>query len=171
MHERIDREIEAAKKGKPARIIAKMNGLVEPEIIRKLYAASQAGVKIDLIVRAMCSLRPGVPGLSDNITVRSVIGRFLEHHRVFYFHHQGDSEIFLSSADWMERNLFKRVEVAFPIRDKKLKARVLDHLEGYLADTAQSWVMQADGSYLRAEPAKNSKTPVKAMQLRLLEET
>ncbi len=171
MHERIDREIEAAKKGKPARIIAKMNGLVEPEIIRKLYAASQAGVKIDLIVRAMCSLRPGVPGLSDNIAVRSVIGRFLEHHRVFYFHHQGDSEIFLSSADWMERNLFKRVEVAFPIRDKKLKARVLDHLEGYLADTAQSWVMQADGSYLRAEPAKNSKTPVKAMQLRLLEET
>ncbi|HKY93324.1 MAG TPA: polyphosphate kinase 1 [Nevskiaceae bacterium] len=169
MHERIERETESAKKGKPARIIGKMNGLVEPEIIRKLYAASQAGVKVDLIVRGMCSLRPGVPGLSENIRVRSIIGRFLEHHRAFYFHHDGNYEIWLSSADWMERNLFRRVEVAFPVKDRKLRARVLEHLEGYLADTAQSWLLQSDGSWARAEAPVGAEAP-KPVQVRLLEE-
>ncbi|MGQ0622015.1 MAG: polyphosphate kinase 1 [Panacagrimonas sp.] len=168
MHDRIERETEAARKGKPARIIAKMNALVEPEIIRRLYTASQAGVQIDLIVRAMCSLRPGVAGLSENIRVRSIVGRFLEHHRVFCFHHDGNPEVWLSSADWMERNLFRRVEVAFPVFDKKLRARVVEHLEAYLADTAQSWILQADGSYTRAEvPAGPAPKPV---QVRLLEE-
>jgi polyphosphate kinase len=151
MHARIEREIEAAKKNKPARIIAKMNGLVEPEMIAQLYAASQAGVQVDLIVRGMCSVKPGVTGLSDNIRVISVIGRFLEHHRVFYFEHSaaGEPEVYLSSADWMERNLFKRVEVAFPLLDKGIRAQVVEHLLGYLADASQSWALQAEGSYLR----------------------
>lgn len=168
MHDRIEREADAARKGKPARIIGKMNALVDPEIINRLYAASQAGVKIDLIVRGMCSLRPGVAGLSENISVRALVGRFLEHHRVFCFHHDGNPEVWLSSADWMERNLFRRVEVAFPLKDKKLKARVLEDLEAYLADTAQSWVLQADGNYVRAEtPASGATKPV---QLRLMED-
>ena len=168
MHERIERETESARKGKPARIVAKMNSLVESDIINRLYAASQAGVKIDLIVRGMCSLRPGVAGLSENIRVRSIIGRFLEHHRVFCFHHDGNPEVWLSSADWMERNLFRRVEVAFPLKDKKLRARVLEHLEAYLADTAQSWHLQSDGSYVRAEiPPGVAGKPV---QMRLMED-
>jgi polyphosphate kinase len=171
VHDRIERETEAARKGKPARIVAKMNSLVEPEIISRLYAASQAGVKIDLIVRGMCSLRPGVAGMSDNIRVRSVVGRFLEHHRVFYFHHEGTPEVWLSSADWMERNLFRRVEVAFPLKDRKIRARVIEHLEGYIADTAQSWLLQSDGSYLRAEPARRgSDAAAKPIQLRLMED-
>ncbi len=170
MQARIDREIEHAKKGKPARIIAKMNSLVEAEMIKKLYEASQAGVKIDLIVRAMCSVRPGVPGLSENITVRSVIGRFLEHHRVFYFHNDGVGEVLLSSADWMERNLYRRVEVAFPIRDKKLRTKVLDELNAYVADTAQSWVLQPNGQYVRATPAREAE-PGKPVQLQFLEDS
>lgn len=168
MHERIEREAEAARKGKPARIVAKMNALVDPEIISHLYDASQAGVSIDLIVRGTCSLRPGVAGLSDNIRVRSIIGRFLEHHRVFCFHHDGNPEVWLSSADWMERNLFRRVEVAFPLKDRKIRARVLEHLEAYTADTAQSWVLQPDGTYVRAQtPAGSTGIPV---QQRLMEE-
>lgn len=168
MHERIEREAEAARKGKPARIVAKMNALVDPEIISHLYDASQAGVSIDLIVRGTCSLRPGVAGLSDNIRVRSIIGRFLEHHRVFCFHHDGNPEVWLSSADWMERNLFRRVEVAFPLKDRKIRARVLEHLEAYTADTAQSWVLQPDGTYVRAQtPAGITGIPV---QQRLMEE-
>ena len=151
MHARIEREIAHAEAGKPARLIAKMNSLVEPEIIKKLYAASRAGVKIELLVRGMCSLRPGVAGLSENITVRSIIGRFLEHHRVFYFLNNGEEEVWLSSADWMERNLFRRVEVAFPVLDKALRARLLQHLEAYVVDTAQSWLLQQDGRYLRLE--------------------
>ena len=166
--DRIDREIAHAKAGKPARIIAKMNSLVEAEMIKKLYEASQAGVKIQLIVRAMCSVRPGVPGLSENITVRSVVGRFLEHHRAVYFHNDGKSELFLSSADWMERNLYKRVEIAFPIKDKKLRARILDQLEAYLADTAQSWSLQSDGRYVRTAVAGE---PLgKPVQIQFLEE-
>lgn len=168
MQARIDREIAHAREGRPARIIAKMNSCVEAEMIRKLYEASQAGVKIDLIVRAMCSVRPGVPGLSDHITVRSVIGRFLEHHRVFHFHNDGKPEVFLSSADWMERNLYRRVEVAFPIRDKKLRKRVIEQLQAYLDDTAQSWLLQPDGRYVRAAaPAAGKARPV---QLQFLEE-
>jgi polyphosphate kinase len=168
VHDRIERETEAARRGKPARIVAKMNSLVEPEIISHLYAASQAGVKIDLIVRGMCSLRPGVPGLSDNIRVRSVIGRFLEHHRVFCFHHEGTPEVWLSSADWMERNLFRRVEVAFPLKDRKIRARVLEHLEAYVADTAQSWLLRSDGSYVRAESSGGHSG--KPVQLRLMDD-
>ena len=143
------REIEHAVKGKPARIVAKMNGLVEPEMIQRLYAASKAGVKVDLLVRGMCSLRPGVKGLSENIRVHSVIGRFLEHHRVFHFENAGEAEVFLSSADWMERNLFKRVEVAFPLLDKKLRTQVIEQLQAYVGDTAQSWTLKDDGSYSR----------------------
>ncbi|MDI3260636.1 MAG: polyphosphate kinase 1 [Sinobacteraceae bacterium] len=166
LRERIEREIANHQKGKPARIIAKMNALVEAEMIQALYQASNAGVPIDLIVRSMCSLRPGVPGLSENIRVRSVVGRFLEHSRVFYFANGGEPELWLSSADWMERNLFRRVEVAFPVLDQKIRKRVIGELEAYLADTAQSWLLQPDGSYRRAE-AEAGAQPV---QLRLLEE-
>jgi polyphosphate kinase len=144
----IQREIDFAGKGKPARIIAKMNSLVEPGIIEALYRASQAGVKIDLIVRGICCLKPGVKGVSDNIQVRSIIGRFLEHSRIFYFHNDNDYEIFLSSGDWMDRNFFRRVETCFPIEDKRLKKKVLkEGLQLYLSDNTQSWVLQSDGSY------------------------
>ncbi|WP_051278554.1 polyphosphate kinase 1 [Solimonas flava] len=165
VHAKIEREIELAKKGKPAQIIAKMNALVESEMIQALYRASQAGVKVDLIVRGMCSLRPGVKGLSEHITVRSVVGRFLEHHRVYFFANGGEPELYLSSADWMERNLFKRVEVAFPIADRRLRDRIVGDLHGYLQDTAQSWFLQADGSYQRAEKIEG-----KPIQQRLMEE-
>ncbi len=148
MMETIAAEVEAAKAGRKAHIIAKMNSLLEPEIIEALYTASQAGVKVDLIVRGVCALRPGVPGLSENIRVRSVIGRFLEHHRIFYFYAEGGEEIYLSSADWMERNFFRRIEVAFPVLNPTLKRRVLkEGLRSYLADTAQSWLMDSDGRY------------------------
>ena len=164
MHAKISREMEFAARGKPARIVAKMNGLVEPEMITKLYAASKAGVKIDLIVRGMCSLRPGVKGLSENIRVHSVIGRFLEHHRAFHFENGGDAEVYLSSADWMERNLFKRVEIAFPLLDKKIRAQVAEQLMGYVSDTAQSWALEDDGSYARIAGGG------KPVQIKLLEQ-
>lgn len=166
IRERIDHERRQALAGKPARIVAKMNGLVEPETIKTLYEASQAGVQIDLIVRGMCSLRPGVPGLSDNIRVRSVVGRFLEHQRAFWFHNGGHDEVWLSSADWMERNLLRRVEIAFPLRDPEISGRVREHLETYLADTAQSWLLQEDGRYLRAEGPSDAISA----QLRMLAE-
>ncbi len=146
--EAIRAEAEAARAGKRARIIAKMNSLLEPGIINALYDASQAGVKIDLIVRGVCALRPGIKGVSDRIRVRSLVGRFLEHHRVFYFYAGGADKVLLSSADWMERNFFRRIEVAFPILDKKLKRRVIaEGLLIYLADNQQSWEMDSDGSY------------------------
>lgn len=120
-----------------------------------LYSASQAGVKIDLIVRGACCLRPGVPGLSDNITVRSVVGRFLEHSRVYWFGNGGKSEIFCSSADWMERNLLRRVETCFPILEPELAARVFDEeLHNYLRDNQQAWQLHPDGSYSQVVPAK-----------------
>jgi len=150
-------EIEAAQAGKPARIIAKMNSLLEPEIISALYEASAAGVTIDLIVRGVCSLRPGVKGLSENIRVRSVIGRFLEHHRIFYFHADGKQNIYLSSADWMERNFFRRIEISFPVLEPKLKRRVLkEGLKPYLADNCQAWEMNANGEY-RIKPTRRSR--------------
>ena len=150
---KINREAEHARAGQPARIMARMNSLIEPQVIRALYAASQAGVKIDLIVRGVCSLRPGVPGVSDNIQVRSVMGRFLEHSRVFHFHNAGESEVYISSADWMPRNFFRRVEIATPVDDPVLRARVIDEgLERYLADNTQAWVLQKDGSYRRLKP-------------------
>ncbi len=168
LHERIDREIKAAQAGKPARVLAKMNSLVEPQIISHLYEASQAGVQIDLIVRGMCSLRPGVPGLSENIRVRSIVGRFLEHHRVFAFGHGAEPEVWLSSADWMERNLFRRVEIAFPLKDKRLRNQVVSDLEAYLADKAQTWALQADGRYERVKPDNGDKAVV-PVQLRPLQ--
>ncbi len=144
----IRNEARIAKAGKRGHIMAKMNSLLEPEIIKELYAASKAGVKIDLIVRGVCTLRPGVPGLSDNITVRSIVGRFLEHSRIFYFHNEGANDVFLSSADWMDRNFFRRVELCFPIRDVKLKKRVIE--EGFkihLRDNTLAWIMDGDGHY------------------------
>jgi polyphosphate kinase len=165
---RITREVEHARKGKPARIIAKMNALVEPQMIQALYAASQAGVKIDLIVRGICCLRPGVPGVSDNIHVRSIVGRFLEHPRVYWFHNGGREEVYCASADWMDRNFFRRVEVAFPVEDKALRTRIVkEALENYLADNTQAWVLQSDGSYRRLTP---DGAPVHAAQLALLKE-
>ena len=144
----IANEARLAAAGKPGRVIAKMNGLVEEATINALYAASQAGVKIDLIVRGACALRPGVKGLSENISVRSVLGRFLEHHRIWYFRNDGANDVYLASADWMGRNLFRRIEVAWPVLDKKLKQRVIDEgLRAYLDDTADAWTLGADGAY------------------------
>ncbi|WIM06155.1 MAG: polyphosphate kinase 1 [Candidatus Nitricoxidivorans perseverans] len=141
-------ETAAAKAGRKAQIIAKMNSLLEPEIIEALYEASQAGVAVDLIVRGVCALRPGVKGLSENIRVRSVIGRFLEHHRIFYFHADGEEKIYLGSADWMERNFFRRIEVVFPVLDPKLKRRVIkEGLRIFLSDNCQAWEMDSDGTF------------------------
>ena len=147
--EKTRRETEFARQGKPARIIAKMNALVEPQIIQTLYQASMAGVRIDLIVRGICALRPGIRGVSENITVRSIIGRFLEHSRVFYFHNDGSPEIFCASADWMERNFFRRIEVAFPIDRKKHRDRIVEDLEAYIADNTHAWMLRSDGTYER----------------------
>jgi polyphosphate kinase len=158
MIDAIRAETEIAKAGRKAHIIAKMNSLLEPEIIEMLYAASQAGVQVDLIVRGVCCLRPGVPGLSDNIRVRSMIGRFLEHHRIFYFHADGEDKLYLASADWMERNFFRRIEVAFPVLDPKLKRRVIkEGLKSYLADNCQAWDMDGDGQY-RMKPSRRVRT-------------
>ncbi len=151
----IQAEAETARAGQKARIVAKMNSLLEPEVIHALYEASQAGVEIDLIVRGVCALRPGVPGLSEKIRVRSIIGRFLEHHRIFYFHAGGEERVYLSSADWMERNFFKRIELAFPILDPKLKKRVItEGLKFYLADNQQGWEMNSQGAYQRRRSAR-----------------
>ena len=141
-------ETAAAKSGGKGQIIAKMNSLMEPEIIEALYEASQAGVEIDLIVRGVCALRPGVKGLSENIRVRSVIGRFLEHHRIFYFHAGGEDKVYLGSADWMERNFFRRIEIIFPILDARLKRRVIkEGLRLYLHDNSQAWEMDDAGEF------------------------
>ncbi|HWR43536.1 RNA degradosome polyphosphate kinase [Sporomusa sp.] len=149
--ELIDREIEFAKAGKGGRIIAKMNSLVDKEIVLKLYEASCHGVKIDLIIRGICVLRPGVAGISDNITVRSVVGRYLEHHRIFYFDNGGDERVFLSSADWMPRNLNERVELFFPIEDLSHIERIKNILEISLNDNQKAYVMKKDGTYRRVD--------------------
>jgi polyphosphate kinase len=146
---KLEREAEHAVAGRPARVILKMNALVEPESIEMLYKVSQAGVQVDLIIRGVCALRPGVPGLSENIRVRSIVGRFLEHSRVFWFANDGDPEIFCSSADWMDRNFFRRVEIAFPIRRPKYKQNILRDLEAYLRDDTQAWELDQDGGYRR----------------------
>jgi polyphosphate kinase len=154
----IRNEARIAKNGKSGRIIAKMNALLEPETITALYEASQAGVKIDLIVRGVCALRPGVAGLSENIRVRSVIGRFLEHTRIFYFRNEGADDVYLASADWMDRNFFRRIEVCFPVLDRKLKKRVIDEgLKAYLQDNCQAWDMDADGRYQRQSADAHSR--------------
>jgi polyphosphate kinase len=147
----IRREQEHAQAGRPAHIVAKMNALLEPSVIEALYAASQVGVEVDLIVRGLSILRPGVKGLSERIRVRSIVGRFLEHSRIFHFANGGNDEIYLGSADWMPRNLFERCEVAFPVRDPAALARIHEEiLPAYLADTTKARLQQADGSYLRA---------------------
>ena len=151
---KIAREAQHAAEGKPARIIAKMNALSEPTVIEALYKASRAGVQIDLIVRGACGLKPGIAGVSDNIRVRSVVGRFLEHSRVYWFQNDATPELYCSSADWMERNLLRRIETCFPIIDPGLAERVFrEELANYLADNQQSWDMQSDGSYVRVAPA------------------
>jgi polyphosphate kinase len=155
MHDMIARETQFALEGKPAHIIAKFNSLTDPKIIRALYKASQSGVRIDLVVRGMCCLRPGIAGVSHTIHVRSIIGRFLEHTRVFYFLNGGEEQMFLSSADWMERNLDKRVETCFPVEGKKLLTRVKKELELYLTDNTHSWSLQSDGRYIRNTPTGN----------------
>ena len=167
--ERIAREAALAQAGKPGRIIAKINALNEPQVVRALYEASQAGVAIDLIVRGACALRPGIAGVSDNIRVRSVVGRFLEHHRVWWFGNDGNPELYCSSADWLERNLLRRVETAFPILDPQLAERVYrEGLLNYLADNQNAWQMGADGHYHRCTPGPDE-APFSA-QLSLLED-
>jgi polyphosphate kinase len=161
----INNEAQRASEGKKGRIIAKMNALLEPEIIAALHDASQAGVEIDLLVRGVCALKPGVPGVSENIRVRSVVGRFLEHSRVFYFHNDGAEDVYLSSADWMDRNFFRRVEIAFPILDPRLKKRVISEgLRPYLEDNSQVWEMNAEGAY---QPKSPRGKPVAAQELLL----
>ena len=150
--EMIDREAAFARKGKRAHLIIKCNSLTEPKLIQALYRASQAGVECDLIIRGMCCLRPGLPGISESIRVRSIIGRFLEHTRVFHFHNDGKPETWCSSADFMARNMFHRVETCFPLLDKKLAARVRKDLETYLVDNCQSWLLQGDGTYVKQTP-------------------
>ena len=151
----ITQETQHAAEGRPAHIILKINALTDPKMIKALYKASQTGVRVDLIVRGMCCLRPGIAGVSHNIHVRSIIGRFLEHSRVFYFQNDGDEKLYLSSADWMERNLDRRVETCFPVEGKKLVTRVKKELEGFLSDNTQSWILQPDGSYVRNSPTGN----------------
>src|SRR6059058_3554400 len=158
----IAREAEHARHGRPAHIIAKMNALLDKNIITALYRASQAGVEIDLIVRGMCALRPGVRGVSDHISVRSIVGRFLEHSRIFYFANGGEEEIYLSSADWMPRNLYERVEVMFPLTNPMLRERVKrEMLDAYLADNVKTRVLLKDGSYIRAWQAQGKRKPPK----------
>lgn len=159
-------EAQAAKAGKRSFIAAKVNALLDPTIIDELYKASQAGVQIELIVRGVCALRPGVKGLSDHIRVRSIIGRFLEHHRIYYFYASGNQEVYLSSADWMERNLFRRVEVAFPVKDPILKQRVIDEgLRFLLKDNASAWLMHSDGSYSQSQPKGKQKPFIGQLEL------
>ncbi|HUO96801.1 MAG TPA: polyphosphate kinase 1 [Steroidobacteraceae bacterium] len=150
--ERIAREADHARAGRPARIIAKMNALIEPKIIEALYQASNAGVEIELIVRGICALTPGIPGVSERIRVRSIMGRFLEHSRVYYFQNDGAEELWCASADWMERNFFRRVEVAFPVDRPKLRERIVRDLETWLADNTNAWILNADGTYTRSVP-------------------
>jgi polyphosphate kinase len=161
MHRRvlamIEREASNARQGRPSRIVAKMNALLEERVIRALLEASQAGVEIDLIVRGACALRPGVPGVSDRIRVRSILGRFLEHHRVWYFANGGLSDVWLSSADWMGRNLFRRIEVAFPVRDATLARRVVaEALASCLADNRDAWELDSDGAWHKVRPRKGT---------------
>jgi polyphosphate kinase len=156
----IAREAEHARHGRPAHIIGKMNALLDKNIILALYRASQAGVEIDLIVRGMCALRPGVRGVSDNIRVRSIVGRFLEHSRIFYFANAGQEEVYLGSADWMPRNLYERVEVVYPVKDALLRERVKNEiLEAYLADNLKARLLQRDGTYIRAWRTKGKRKP------------
>ncbi|MET0581275.1 MAG: RNA degradosome polyphosphate kinase, partial [Pseudoxanthomonas sp.] len=152
---KIEREARFARAGKRGRIIIKINAINEPRIIRALYAASQAGVSIDLIVRGACALRPGVPGVSENIRVRSIVGRFLEHSRIYWFGNDGEPELYCASADWLERNLLHRVETCFPILDEELAQRVFkEALQNYLDDNTNAWELDAEGEYRKLSPAE-----------------
>src|SRR5207247_1608550 len=168
MIERIEQEAANAKAGRTGRIIAKINGLLEPAIVQALYRASQAGVKIDLICRGICALRPQLPGVSDNIRVISIVDRFLEHSRVFYFGNRGDPLVYVGSADWMDRNLSRRVEVDFPVEAPELKQRLIHEILAIsLADTAKARELLPDGSYRRVTPAPGQ--PALRSQQRFLE--
>lgn len=171
MLELIDAEAAQAKSGKPAAIYAKMNSLYEPQIIQALYRASQAGVKVELVIRGICALRPGVKGISDNIRVRSVVGRFLEHTRVFCFENAGQRKVYLSSADWMARNFFSRVETCFPIEDAKLAKRVFaETIDNYLQDNAQAWELAPDGSYALVKPRRGRRAAQEHLLAELAEQ-
>jgi polyphosphate kinase len=159
---RIRKEAGNARAGKPARLIAKVNALIDPAVIEDLYLASQAGVQIDLIVRGMCSLRPGLPGISERIRVLSIVDRYLEHARIFYFQNGGEPLYILTSADWMPRNFDRRVEIAFPIIDAALQNRIKDILETQLSDNIKAWWMQPDGHYRRA--AADVSSPLRSQE-------
>ncbi|PJI32602.1 polyphosphate kinase 1 [Acinetobacter pseudolwoffii] len=168
--ELIETETENSKAGKKAQIIIKVNALTEPQLIDALYRASKAGVQIDLIVRSICCLRPQVKGLSENIRVRSIVGRFLEHTRVYYFYHQGENKLYCASADWMGRNLLSRIETCFPIEDKKLRKQILqDGLMNYLQDNRRAWELQADGTWIQCTPSLDK--PMYIAQQHLLNHT
>ncbi|MGJ0431385.1 polyphosphate kinase 1 [Methylobacter sp.] len=166
--DKIEREIRHAKNGKPAKIIIKVNAIVEEQCIQALYRASQAGVVVKLIVRGVCCLRPGISGVSESIEVRSIIGRFLEHGRVYAFENDGSREVYTSSADLMNRNMFRRVEICFPIENKKLHDRILHDLDLYLQDNTQAWILQPDGSYQRLTQTADEE-PIQAQTMLLNE--
>jgi polyphosphate kinase len=164
--ELIQQEIKNSKAGKKAQIIIKVNALTEPQLIHELYQASQAGVQIDLIVRSICCLRPQVAGLSDNIRVRSIVGRYLEHTRVYYFYNNGDSKLYCASADWMGRNLFSRIETCFPIENKKIRKQILEEgLNNYLKDNRRAWELQADGIWIQCRPGNGQAVYIAQQQL------
>ncbi len=165
----IEREVAHVQAGEPGRIIAKMNSLVDAEMIQALYRASQAGVEIDLIVRGICCLRPGVPGVSDRIRVTSIIGRFLEHARIFYFTNNGDEEIYIGSADWMPRNLDRRVEAVTPVLDREAMQELKDILDIMLADNRYAWDLDADGEFVQRIPGEGE--PVISTHDQLMERT
>ena len=146
----IENEIQNQKSGKTGRIIVKINALTEPQVIQALYRASMAGVKVDLIIRGICNLRPGMAGISENITVRSLVGRFLEHTRIYYFENGGEPKLYCASADWMERNLFQRVETCYPIENKRIRKRIIEDLNTYLKDNTNTWLLNRDATYERA---------------------
>jgi polyphosphate kinase len=171
INELIDREIRHQQAGQPSRFVAKLNRLADKQLIEKLYEASSAGVKIDLIVRGVCMLRPGVPNLSENITVRSIIGRFLEHSRVFYFANGGDDEVYIGSADWMSRNLNYRIEVVAPVSDTSLKHYLRDVMLGaYLRDNTKARELQPDGSYTKV-PMEPGERPFNSQEFFISRET
>ncbi len=154
----IENETALAQSGKPGRIIAKMNSLVDEDLIEALYEASAAGVKINLIIRGICCLRPGIPGVSENIRVTSIVGRFLEHSRIYFFGNDGNPHIYLGSADWMPRNLYKRVEVVFPILDPAIRKRLMEEIiPTFLHDNVKARLLQNDGTYIRLKPAPGEK--------------
>jgi polyphosphate kinase len=165
MIEQIEQEIRNVQAGGAGHIIAKLNALADTKIIQALYRASCAGVYIDLIVRGTCCLRPGIPGISENIRVRSIVGRFLEHSRLYYFHANGQENVFCASADWMSRNFFRRIELAYPIENPQFKRRLIADLDLYLNDNQQAWELQDDGTYQPLAPKPDSEPTSAQMQL------